>query len=412
MDPTPPPTAGSSLDWDASFRDARRRTSSATAPSPTLAPPHQHHPYHQPQHRHTQSQSQSQHREHTHIVPRSEIALPINPAAHQSVPTSESQYLGAGTGAIAHPEHHPQHHHHHHSSSFEYFTGNNQYMSSPPLQQQPFPMGQYYPVQNTEASTSEATFAFAYTSPCSTASDSILPASTQPPAATLYQDHPPQPLSLPQTHHDDKLSLEDSTSASAAATAAASTTTRRRRENRYRNAPPGVLSRRRAQNRASQRAYRERKEQRIRDLEQLLREANNREETLAQAYVALQAEYDSVRTGSSTSPPSSSQSSCRCGNSTVATTTASAAKSSAGQSPGRHPPPAAPPPSLPPDSEPAAGPAASSPAGPQVGQRPGIETVSAASSFDHLAAQGNHAAPSGSGGYAMPLDMVGFPRQI
>lgn len=42
---------------------------------------------------------------------------------------------------------------------------------------------------------------------------------------------------------------------------------KRKRENRYKNAPPAVLSRRRAQNRASQRAYRERKDQRIRDLE-------------------------------------------------------------------------------------------------------------------------------------------------
>ncbi|KAK9445747.1 Basic-leucine zipper (bZIP) transcription factor [Metarhizium brunneum] len=66
----------------------------------------------------------------------------------------------------------------------------------------------------------------------------------------------------------------------------------RRRENRYRNAPPSVQSRRRAQNRASQRAYRERKEQRIRDLEHLLQEAHRREETLTQAYLPLRTEYE------------------------------------------------------------------------------------------------------------------------
>ncbi|EFZ01609.1 Basic-leucine zipper (bZIP) transcription factor [Metarhizium robertsii ARSEF 23] len=66
----------------------------------------------------------------------------------------------------------------------------------------------------------------------------------------------------------------------------------RRRENRYRNAPPSVQSRRRAQNRASQRAYRERKEQRIRDLEHLLQEAHRREETLTQAYLSLRTEYE------------------------------------------------------------------------------------------------------------------------
>ncbi|CAK7270496.1 hypothetical protein SEPCBS57363_004130 [Sporothrix epigloea] len=53
-------------------------------------------------------------------------------------------------------------------------------------------------------------------------------------------------------------------------TAAAKAPAKRKRENRYKNAPPAVLSRRRAQNRASQRAYRERKDQRIRDLEEQL----------------------------------------------------------------------------------------------------------------------------------------------
>ncbi|KAH8671026.1 hypothetical protein BX600DRAFT_434157 [Xylariales sp. PMI_506] len=66
---------------------------------------------------------------------------------------------------------------------------------------------------------------------------------------------------------------------------------KRKRENRYKNAPPSVLSRRRAQNRASQRAYRERKDQRIKDLEILLGEAQQKNDVLNQAYAALQAEY-------------------------------------------------------------------------------------------------------------------------
>ncbi|KAI0102780.1 hypothetical protein GGR51DRAFT_526193 [Nemania sp. FL0031] len=45
---------------------------------------------------------------------------------------------------------------------------------------------------------------------------------------------------------------------------------KRKRENRYKNAPPSVISRRRAQNRASQRAYRERKDKRIKDLEVII----------------------------------------------------------------------------------------------------------------------------------------------
>lgn len=49
--------------------------------------------------------------------------------------------------------------------------------------------------------------------------------------------------------------------------------------------------RRRAQNRASQRAYRERKDQRIKDLEQMLNDAKARNDVLSQAYADLQAEY-------------------------------------------------------------------------------------------------------------------------
>ncbi|KAK5661378.1 hypothetical protein OQA88_11277 [Cercophora sp. LCS_1] len=71
---------------------------------------------------------------------------------------------------------------------------------------------------------------------------------------------------------------------------------KRKRENRYKNAPPSVLSRRRAQNRASQRAYRERKDQRIKDLEQMLSEAKQRNDVLGQAYAALHAEYISLKT--------------------------------------------------------------------------------------------------------------------
>ncbi|KAH6652918.1 hypothetical protein BKA67DRAFT_304320 [Truncatella angustata] len=71
---------------------------------------------------------------------------------------------------------------------------------------------------------------------------------------------------------------------------------KRKRENRYKNAPPSVLSRRRAQNRASQRAYRERKDQRIKDLEDLLQEAHQRNDVLSQAYTSLQSEYMQLKT--------------------------------------------------------------------------------------------------------------------
>jgi len=71
---------------------------------------------------------------------------------------------------------------------------------------------------------------------------------------------------------------------------------KRKRENRYKNAPPAVLSRRRAQNRASQRAYRERKDQRIKDLETMLTDAKQQNDVLSQAYAVLHAEYVQLKT--------------------------------------------------------------------------------------------------------------------
>ncbi|KAI1746537.1 bZIP transcription factor [Xylaria castorea] len=66
---------------------------------------------------------------------------------------------------------------------------------------------------------------------------------------------------------------------------------KRKRENRYKNAPPSVLSRRRAQNRASQRAYRERKDQRIKDLEGIINDLERKNEVLSKAYENLKVEY-------------------------------------------------------------------------------------------------------------------------
>jgi len=85
---------------------------------------------------------------------------------------------------------------------------------------------------------------------------------------------------------EGSLSPHDQTSATQSKPAA-----KRKRENRYKNAPPSVLSRRRAQNRASQRAYRERKDQRIKDLEHMLNDAKARNDVLSHAYAELQTEY-------------------------------------------------------------------------------------------------------------------------
>ena len=56
-----------------------------------------------------------------------------------------------------------------------------------------------------------------------------------------------------------------------------------------------MFQRRRAQNRASQRAYRERKDQRIKDLEQMLNDAKQRNDVLSQAYAALHSEFVSLK---------------------------------------------------------------------------------------------------------------------
>ena len=55
------------------------------------------------------------------------------------------------------------------------------------------------------------------------------------------------------------------------------------------------LQRRRAQNRASQRAFRDRKEKHMRDLEQRLGELEGRHNDLTQSYESLQVEYSSVK---------------------------------------------------------------------------------------------------------------------
>ncbi|KAK4448763.1 hypothetical protein QBC34DRAFT_438880 [Podospora aff. communis PSN243] len=66
--------------------------------------------------------------------------------------------------------------------------------------------------------------------------------------------------------------------------------TKRKRASRYTDAHH-ASQRRRDQNRASQRAYRERKDQRIKDLEQMLSEATHQNRLLSEAYASLQAMY-------------------------------------------------------------------------------------------------------------------------
>ncbi|KKA28750.1 hypothetical protein TD95_003280 [Thielaviopsis punctulata] len=70
---------------------------------------------------------------------------------------------------------------------------------------------------------------------------------------------------------------------------------KRKRENRYKNASAAVINRRRAQNRASQRAYRERKDQRIRDLEDELQKSQDRVAQLEHTVKTLQQQQQYVQ---------------------------------------------------------------------------------------------------------------------
>jgi hypothetical protein len=87
--------------------------------------------------------------------------------------------------------------------------------------------------------------------------------------------------------------------APAAAPPATKAPAKRKRENRYKNAPPAVLSRRRAQNRASQRAYRERKDQRIRDLETELSTMRTDNESCKMQMAEMRQIIMSTRVGNS-----------------------------------------------------------------------------------------------------------------
>jgi len=70
---------------------------------------------------------------------------------------------------------------------------------------------------------------------------------------------------------------------------------RRRKNGSKKNVSSHVHLRRRAQNRASQRAFRDRKEKHMKGLEQRLGELEGRHTDLSRAYETLQVEYSSVK---------------------------------------------------------------------------------------------------------------------
>ncbi|GAB0134967.1 hypothetical protein EsDP_00003319 [Epichloe bromicola] len=110
-----------------------------------------------------------------------------------------------------------------------------------------------------------------------------------------------QPASLPSSNLGTKPKTKTKTKTKAKAKAKAKTTSptpqHHRDDQKVATEMRRLAFRLRAQNRASQRAYRERKERRIRHLESLLQEAALREQTLTSACLALQAENERLRDG-------------------------------------------------------------------------------------------------------------------
>ncbi|KAI8265501.1 AP-1-like transcription factor napA [Colletotrichum sp. SAR11_239] len=79
-----------------------------------------------------------------------------------------------------------------------------------------------------------------------------------------------------------------------------------RRANRYKNCSETVLSKRRAQNRANQRAYRKRKEQRLEELQQQIDDMHQKNDALCCAYRLLANECCRLRAGQMTEQSSTS----------------------------------------------------------------------------------------------------------
>ncbi|KAL1899797.1 hypothetical protein Sste5346_002663 [Sporothrix stenoceras] len=118
----------------------------------------------------------------------------------------------------------------------------------------------------------------------------------------------PGPMMGNVTPPKDVATLATDAAAPAEATAApANKPAKRKRENRYKNAPPAVLSRRRAQNRASQRAYRERKDQRIRDLESELEKVRHENEANKLQLSTMHHQMLTLRMEQSMNSPSQQQ---------------------------------------------------------------------------------------------------------
>ncbi|OLN86345.1 AP-1-like transcription factor 4 [Colletotrichum chlorophyti] len=106
---------------------------------------------------------------------------------------------------------------------------------------------------------------------------------------------PPSPTSSIDTSKAGDSTDESGQSSASPSEESISTAQKSRRANRYKNCSESVLSKRRAQNRANQRAYRKRKEQRLEELQLQLDDMSQKNDALCCAYRLLAEECCRLR---------------------------------------------------------------------------------------------------------------------
>ncbi|KAK2738079.1 hypothetical protein CKAH01_07457 [Colletotrichum kahawae] len=107
---------------------------------------------------------------------------------------------------------------------------------------------------------------------------------------------PPSPTSSVDTNKAGD-SHDDCSHSSTSESSLDKASQKSRRANRYKNCSETVLSKRRAQNRANQRAYRKRKEQRLEELQQQIDDMHQKNDALCCAYRLLANECCRLRAG-------------------------------------------------------------------------------------------------------------------
>ncbi|WYZ42044.1 hypothetical protein EsH8_V_000939 [Colletotrichum jinshuiense] len=113
--------------------------------------------------------------------------------------------------------------------------------------------------------------------------------------SSLWSSPPSPTSSIDTSKAGDCTDESGHSSASVSDESSAKTSAKGRRANRYKDCSESVLSKRRAQNRANQRAYRKRKEQRLEELQLQIDEMSQKHEALSSAYRLMVNECSRLR---------------------------------------------------------------------------------------------------------------------